>query len=297
MESIEKIKIFRRQEERWVKRQNVFKRIFYVITNPSRAFWDIKNEVDGKGPILIIFFNAIILGLWALATKAAITVNAHLGVPNTLDIYFVDLLNNLAIFLMFFIFGIVYFWFMFFLWNLLFTLGANISVNLSQTIKIRYGEQKEEEEKEMFSAEKAKKKDEEEKLNPRKAGKGKMMMYAYAPTIVINLICTVLILVGLLTTPITIADTTPYNYNPMALIAFTEVMFDNPVWAIVEVLQIVTLVGWIPITMSIALRDLSNSSTVRLYIACVVIGALTSYMIIFLRPTLNWNFNIIAGQT
>jgi succinate dehydrogenase hydrophobic anchor subunit len=286
IEPIEKIKIFKRQEgEKWSKSDGVFKRIFNVIRNPSRAFWDISHQKDGTGPFLILFLNGLTLGLWALATYY------HLNVTYTnANIAF---LEGLSVFIIYSIFGILYYLLMFFIWNFLFSLGANFSSNLNNVIKIRYKTDEDTGKKEEKDKNKEKK-DASDSLGSKKPGKTKMMFYAYTPLLVINLICALILFFGLPSVSIP----NPSLYSNWAgfsnLLILLSSVYASPIWATIDVLQILTLSIWIPITMSIALRDLSNSSTLRLFIGCVIIGILTSYMFYFLRPTLGWNFNIIS---
>jgi succinate dehydrogenase hydrophobic anchor subunit len=129
-------------------------------------------------------------------------------------------------------------------------------------------------------------------LTPKQPGKTKVMLYAFAPFILTNLLSTLILLIGL--PSVTVANTSLFGSNQRA--ALTTLMapiFSSSVWAVVDVLQIITLAIWIPICMSIALRDLANTSTTKLLIGCIVMGILISYMFYFLRPTLGWNLNII----
>ena len=294
IEPIEQIPIFRRQEEKWVKRMSTTKRLINIIKAPSRAFWDIKNDTDSTGPLLIILGNGFLMGLWALAITAFTTFPSGIMTSFSIGDYPITLSNSwmypLAMFLLFFLFGIVYYLLSFFLWNLLFSIGANISVNLSNTIKFRYSKQEKEEMEE--TAEKiVKGKEVKDTLEPKKPAKRKIMFYAYAPTLVTNTLCTLVILFGLIGKQVIFVSN---NYE--SVFALLEPIFDSPVWKVIDIIQIITLVGWIPITLSIALRDLGNTSTLRLYIACVIVAILTAYMMYFVRPSLGWNLGIIAGQ-
>ena len=310
MELIEKIPIFRRHEVKWERRQGTFKRLINVIIRPSRAFWDIKHQTDVKGPILIILFNAIILGIWALIAKMSITIVSYQGVSNNPTIYIVDLitgamdyydliamLSNIGIFLVYFIFGLVYFTLFFIALNVLFTLGANFSVNLTSTVKFRYRKQ-EEEQLEAAAKEIAKTGEMvKSSLQPRRPGKWKMMIYAYTPYIVSNFICAIILLIGILFSPSHIQSTSLYSYDFLGLVDLLNNLFDSFIWKIVDIIQIVTLIGWVPITMAISLRDLANTSTFRCYVTCLIVAIFSAYMMLFVRPTLNWNFHFIASQT
>jgi hypothetical protein len=289
-EPIEQIPIFRRQEEKWVKRMSTTQRLIHVIKAPAKAFWDIKNDTDTRGPIMIILGNATIMGLWAVLVMAFIDF-PHPGTITIGDYSFNWLytaIYYIGMFLLYFLFGIVYYILVFLLWNALFSIGANVAVNLSKTIKFRYSKQ-EKEEMENAAENIAKGNEIKDTLEPKKPAKRKMMIYAYAPTLITNTLCTLVILFGLITHDVTVT-TTDYTsvFN-----ALDPLFTDTYVWQIIDVIQIITLVGWIPITLSISLRDLGNTSTLRLYVACVIMGILTSYMMFFVRPSLGWNLNII----
>jgi hypothetical protein len=296
LETIENIKIFRRQEERWTKKDGALKRIFNVIRNPSRAFWDISHEKDSKGPFLILLFNALILGLWAGSIYIHLNIALYRGNALTLATFYIGLIQGLSVFMIYFLFGLFYFTFIFLLWCFLFKIGANFATNINNLIAMRYSNDDKTKGKASVSSQQVQtsaKKEITDKLNPKKPGTYKIMMYAYAPLIVTNLIATLLIVIAIPT--INIANTSLYSNisNYTVLMTLLEPIFDSWVWSAVDVLYIVTLIGWIPITMSIALRDLANTSTTKLYIACVVIGFIISYTMYFLRPTLGWNFNLI----
>ena len=70
------------QEERWTKADGVFKRIWNVIRNPSRAFWDITHKGDNKGGFLILLLNGFTIGLWSLAVYIHINIGAFQSIPN-----------------------------------------------------------------------------------------------------------------------------------------------------------------------------------------------------------------------
>lgn len=290
MENIEKLKFFRRQEEKWVKPDGVFKRILNVIKNPARAFWDILHRGDSVGPLLVLILNAITLGLWGLAIYAHLNITAIRGVGITYLNFWVGMVEPLSIFLVYFLFGLFYYLICFILWNFLFSMGANFSTNINEIIKKRYNTEEDKLSKEKKKIHKKAKGEVGDSLAPKKLGKQKIMIYAYAPLFVTNLIGVVILLIAL--PSVQIGNTSGWSQTNLSS-AMNDI-FASPLWAILDVLQILTLAIWIPITMSIALREVANTSTVKLLIGCVVVGIIISYMMFFLRPTLGWNFNIIA---
>jgi len=291
MEDIEKIKLFRRQEEKWTKADGALKRIVNVIRNPSRAFWDITHQSDATGPFLVILFNAITLGLWGWAAFVHLDIQLWQGVALNYNNYWIALIYGLSIFLVYFLFGFIYYSVLFYFFNLLFSIGANFSTNMNNLIEMRYKLNKDTKEKAPVDKSK---KDVKDQLEPKKLGKNKVMFYAFSPFILTNLLSTIILLIGLPTVPI--SNTGAYGYNQMgALTAVMSPIFSSSVWGVIDFLQIITLAVWVPICMAIALRDLANTSTTKLLVGCIVMGILMSYMFYFLRPTLGWNLNIIQN--
>ena len=79
--------------------------------------------------------------------------------------------------------------------------------------------------------------------------------------------------------------------------ALLSAIWDSPIWQIIEIMNVAVVSVWIPINLSIGLRELANTNTTKLLIGSVIVGMLLAYMVYFLRPTLGWNFDIIAGYT
>ena len=53
-----------------------------------------------------------------------------------------------------------------------------------------------------------------------------------------------------------------------------EEFFNSPVWGIIDWVYVVFIIGWVPILMAIALRDIANSSTIRVYLSSVIISVI-----------------------
>ncbi|MCK4779242.1 MAG: hypothetical protein KAT57_03600, partial [Candidatus Lokiarchaeota archaeon] len=59
-----------------------------------------------------------------------------------------------------------------------------------------------------------------------------------------------------------------------------------PTWAILDIIDAITIAAWVPILMTLAIRELSNSSTTRVLIPTIIIGVIVAILFYFLRPTL-----------
>ena len=321
MEPIEKIPFFRRKDTKWFKADNSLKRIFWVITNPARAFWDIKHKKEDKGPFLIKLFAGLMVGLWAMAIHWHLPITLYQGQTLTgltftttsydMGTWWVAFYQGLPVFLTFFLFGFIYYSILFWFFNLFFSLAANFSVQLDTVLIVRFNIQTSKSSLiEMLGGVALRNKLESQKSQPtmesaqntqkneymvkiKQTGKYFMMNYAYAPIVVINFIGFLILLIVL---PIQeVSDTTVMGDNPEDLAAIMGAIFASPAWAIIDVMQIITIGVWIPITMAIALREIANTNTTKLLIGNIIVGMVLAYMIYFLRPTLGWNFDIIAN--
>jgi MFS superfamily sulfate permease-like transporter len=63
-------------------------------------------------------------------------------------------------------------------------------------------------------------------------------------------------------------------------------MINSPIWAVMDIIDAITIAVWIPILMTIAIRELSNSSTQRILISSLIIGIVIAIFVYFMRPTL-----------
>ena len=305
-EKIEKFPLFRRREDKWYKPDKAYKRIFNVITNPAKAFWDINHKKDGNGPLLIKILCGLGIGLWALAVHQHMTISRYSGYSLTYETYWVALVQGLPVFLVFFLFGFLYYTLLFWFCNFLFSLAANITVQLDDILRIRYNVHTTKSNLMDLLSGKAlrkslvpettqslvdtmKKKDFLTKIE--QTGKFKLMNHAYAPFILINLIGYLILIVSLPTK--TVSDTNSYhNYD--SLNSLMASIFSSPAWAILDVLQIIKIAVWFFFTLSVAHREIGNTNTLKILIGNFIVGVLLAYMIFFLRPTLGWNLNIIA---
>ena len=184
-------------------------------------------------------------------------------------------LYNLTIFLAFLIFGFTYFFIFGFVLVWLFSKGANYAVDFSEKLEARYsGEEKEkyrEAEMSPFSIYKG------GTLHQQQANKYKMMFCAFTPFIVINLIEIIIILVAFPNTSISVLGV----FDPTILNA----IFNSPTWTALHLIDALTIAIWVPILISISIRELSNSSTTRVLLSSIIIGIIVAIIFFFLRPT------------
>jgi hypothetical protein len=247
-----------------------FQKLLYLFINPARAFWDINHLRKESPGYIILLFNSLAYGLLGMA------IFSH--------IYLQQLVRNIIFsfmgFLSFFLFGFIfqYFLYVFLIW--LFGRGANYSVNFSERLEQRFGGESIE-----------KKQYEERKLSPFSIYKGgtllqtqkpykyKMMMCAFAPFLVINLLNALILWIGL--PDVTVSSSSQIDETFLTLLSPS-----SPVWVAVHVIEFITVSFWVPILITIAIRELSNSSTLRVLISSLIIGILVGIFFYLLRPTL-----------
>jgi len=289
-EPIEKIPIFRRVDEEWSNPMPRWQRFLFVIINPSRAFWDIIHSRKKIGGNLIYLFTALSFGLIGAASFVHIQLPPFSIDPllNSL----IQFLHTFSVFFQFFLFGLIYYLIFYAIANKFYKSGANFSINLKTRLKIRYGEGKKKE----LAAEEEEAKEGEKKLRAQIEAEGKyvgvlpeyltaqkskkatIMRLAYMPIVIGLLISALVVLIGLPTVP---------GSNMRSAV---QILSNSPVWGIIDWIQVIILIGWVPITMSIALRDIANASTQRVYISCLLISLLLGLFVYFLRPTLAFSY-------
>jgi len=103
------------------------------------------------------------------------------------------------------------------------------------------------------------------------------MLCAFAPYLLINAVEIIIILVGfpnLIISGMGFPDT-----------VLNDPYFSSPVWTVLHLIEALTIGIWIPILISLAIRELSNSSTFRVLISSLAIGIIVAVFFYFLRPT------------
>ncbi len=286
-EKIEKIKYLRRvTDEKWVSPIKGWKRFVMVFTNPSRAFWDIIHYRQKIGSWFKVYFlSALIYGLYGVA------IVTHLSVGPIIGQFFAMVFNGLMAFVMFFIFGMVYFFLLYMISIQLFSIGANYSINLKGQLKLRYGKRKEKKEDEektttMLEAEGGYTSTLPTHLTAQTSKKISIMLWGFAPMLVSLLISAILLFIALPTE--NVAGVPAVDY-----ITAMGRMTASFVWGLTDWIQVIVLIGWVPITMAIALRELVNASTFRVYISCLIISILIGLAIYFFRPS--FLFSVVTG--
>ncbi len=282
--------IFKRPEKKWYKPDNRIIRLAKTIYNPAWAFHDI-NHKKNSGTFIILLLNAFFQALWGVA------INIH--VKNSDMDFLVKTLNGLAIFLSLFIFLFIFYSILFKIYDLSFSLASNFSVQLDGILAIRFNIQtKKGSLKELMSGKKriqsqisedtirlegAKQKKPLKKI--KQTGKYKIMRYAYTPTIIINFLGFLLLLVGLPTINVSSAGSLP---------TALESMFSSFVWTIIYLLEALTILIWIPALVSLALREIGNTNTTKLLIGNIIIGFILCFLLFLLRPAIGFgDLNII----
>jgi len=267
-ERIENFSIFKRIEEEFISPAPWFITILWLFTKPNRAFWSINHKRKSAPGYLILLFNSLIYGLMGLAFFSHINIQTI--PPFSLGGFIIDL----AAFFSFFLFGFMFYFIFALILIWLFTKGANVAVGFSERLEARFGEKKEGKEKysqaEMspFSIYKG------GTLHQQQASKFKMMLCAFAPYLLINGIEILIILIGI--PNITIPNLLSFDLNPM---------FASPTWTVLHLIDALTIAVWVPILITLAIRELSNSSTFRVLIASLAIGIIVAVFYYFLRPT------------
>ena len=268
IEKIENISIFKRVEKEWISPSPFYMKIYCLLTKPNYAFWDINHRRRDAPGFLIVFFNAILWGLMGLAVIAHFVFT-----PNDAAFYY-----GLTFFIIFFLFGFLFNLVFYTILVWLFIKGANKAVGFSKRLESRFGEKSKiifsESEMSPFSIYKG-----GTLMQKQEANKYKMLFCAFAPFLVINAVKILILLVALPTVEV---DTTAGGVSHDT---FSQ-MFKSPVWAVLDVIDALTMAIWIPILMAIGIRELSKSSTIKVLISSFIIGTVVSIVFYFLRPTL-----------
>ena len=270
-ERIENFSIFKRIEEDFISPARWYVTILWLFIKPNRAFWNINHKRKKAPWIKILLFNALLYGLMYLTLISRINI---LTAP-ALSLY--RFLIDLGTFITFFGVGFLYYLLSGVLLIWIFSRGANITVDFSERLESRFGKEGKEKEKyseaEMspFSIYKG------GTLHQQQAKKYPMMLCAFAPYLVITVVKILIILFGMpsITIPNIVSLAPPLS----------DPYFASPVWTIFDVIDALTLGIWVPILISLAIRELSNSSTFRVLLSSLAIGIIIAVLFYFLRPT------------
>ena len=272
IETVEKFFLFRRIEAEWSSPAKWYRKILWLFRDPPKAFHDINHKRSKAPGFTILWINSILWGLMGLAFLSHFTPSVSSG-GNWYAF-------SLVMFLSFFIFGTLFQLIFFTILIMLFTKGANYSVGFSERLETRFGGEKgkkkeyDQAEISVFSIYKS-----GTLLQKQESHKTKMLLCAFTPFLLINTIKIIIILVSFPTTEITVSGSF-VDEN-----IFTP-MFSSPVWGVLDFLDAITIAVWVPILVSIGIRELANSSTYRVLISSFVIGIIVAIFFYFMRPTL-----------
>ena len=283
-ERIENLSFFRRYEAEWINPYPWYLKILYLFINPPRAFWDINHKRSKAPGGLILLFSSLLYGLMGL------TFFSHFNFSGIAAFSLDQFVLNLTFFTSFFFFGICFqaIFFAILIW--LFTKGANYAVGFSQRLETRFGGVKEDRDKYQqaeispFSIYKG-----GTMLQLEASHKFSMMLCAFSPFLLINAIKILIALVGF--PPVNVQVPVPIP-NPLDLTTIANIssvldqIFNSGTWAILDVIDALTIAIWVPILMTLSIRELSNSSTTRVLISTIIIGVIVAIVFYFLRPTL-----------
>ncbi|MCK4381156.1 MAG: zinc ribbon domain-containing protein [Candidatus Lokiarchaeota archaeon] len=274
IERIEKFKLFRRYEMEWIAPYPWYMKILYLFVNAPKAFHDINHKRSKSPGLLILLFSSLLYGLMGLAFLSHFNFTGYSTFEPELIIF------NLSFFVAFFVFGFIFQLVYFALLIWLFTKGANYAVGFSDRLEKRFGAQKEQKEKyratdiSPFSIYKG-----GTMLQLEGSYKFQMMLCAFTPFLLINGIKILIVLFGFPTVDVVDLSVSEITNN-MAQ------MFNAPTWAVLDIIDALTIATWVPILMTLAIRELSNSSTTRVLIPTIIIGVIVAILFYFLRPTL-----------
>jgi len=274
------INLFRRVEREWTNPNPWWLNIYYLFRDPALAFYDINRKRSASPGYRILLLNSLLWGLMGLAFFShfrIVSINGEeVGIFSPYLFWY-----GLTMFITFLIFGLMFQIVFYFILTWLFIKGANYSVGFTERLEARFG-----------TDSKVKEKYSESEMSPfsiykggtlmqkQQAYKYKMLFCAFTPFLLINTLKILIILVAFPTVDIEVSSSEDFDAN-----IFNK-MFNTPVWAVLHVIDAVTIAVWVPILMALAIRELSNASTYRVLISSLVIGIIVSIFFYFSRPTL-----------
>ena len=272
IEKIETISFFRRYEAEWTNPYPFYMKIYYLFIQPNRGFWDINHKRSKAPGWLILLFSSLLYGLMGLALFSHFNFTS-LSTYSPIKAYF-----TFSFFGAFFIFGFCFQLIFFSVLIWVFTKGANYAVGFTERLEDRFG-----------AIGKVRERYKEEEISPFSIYKGgtmlqlegshkfSMMLCAFTPFLLINAIKILIVLIAFPT--VDVPDISIFNE-----VIFNE-MFRSKSWAALDVIDALTLAIWVPLLMTLAIRELSNSSTYRVLIPTFIIGILVAVIFYFLRPS------------
>lgn len=316
IERIESIPLFKRPEPKPPQPKKKMMRIIQSMgwnTTPSIMRYVYKNK-DSGGPRRIMIWSGLCVGLWALAISWHVNITEYQSLtPITfLPIFdfgnwWIKSLMNLIIFFLFALFGVIYYFILFKLYDLAFSIAANFSVQLDALLIIRNNvKMKQSRFSTLFSgAARLRKKqgleteltiDQQMQKKPltklRQTGKYKVMGYAYSPILAANLLSFLFLLI-FLPTPTVSLSTDFLSVDILG--AQLASIWDSGIWLVLDILQMLAMI-YVAGIMSVAQREIGNTNTTRLLIGNLILVSLINFVAFMLRPTTGaGSWNIIAN--
>ncbi|TXT64952.1 MAG: conserved membrane protein of unknown function [Promethearchaeota archaeon] len=275
IEQVEKVPIFKRIEEEWTNPYPWYMKFFYLLINPARAFWDINHLRKSAPGYIILLMNSLMYALigWAFTIHFQFISIGGVSPPFALWVFVYDF----SFFLGFFLFGLMlqFLFYKFLIW--LYTLGANYSVGFTERIESRFG---------TSPSEGTKYKDRDLSpfsiykggtlLQKQEAYKSKVMFCAFFPFLIANFINFLVVLIGFPNISLSVSGL----LDPSIFSA----MIESDIWVALYTVDGLVLAIWVPILITVAIRELSNSSTWRVLIPSFGISILIAVFFYFLRP-------------
>lgn len=264
IEGIERVPFLARWEERWKRPMNMWQRFGNIFKNPAKAFWDIRHDEKRSSASWVLFLNAILFGLLGLAVVSHIHIVA---VGFDQDISFVETLYlylpiNLGIFASFFVVGFVFYFLFFAVVNFIYRRAANFAG---------------------FTG-------------AKKEPSFPVVLYALTPTLLVQVISIVIVLVGLPSYEVTL-PTSAFSTNifvganqdfqtALRGLFFYSSGASRTTWVIIDLVNLVLWVTWIPILVTIALRELYELSTLKMFIGAEISSILIAAIFFATRATI-----------
>ena len=278
IERIERISFFSRIEQEWTNPLPFYLKLIYIFIRPNVAFWDINHKRKSAPGYIVLLLNSLLYGLIGLSLFSHFNIT-HIGGTSIGLFHYARFGYGFTFFVVFFGFGFFFQLILFSSLIWLFSKGANYAVGFSSRLEARFGEEGE-----------GKAKYTEENLSPfsiyrggtllqkQQANKYQMMLCAFTPFLLINLIKVFIALIAFPTVNINVSGTVdPTIFNSM---------FNSATWAVMDVMDALTIAVWVPLLITFAIRELANSSTWRVLIPTIIIGIIFAILFYFLRPTL-----------
>ncbi|MHA1793022.1 MAG: hypothetical protein ACTSVI_10290 [Promethearchaeota archaeon] len=216
----------------------LIERFRLILINPAKAFWDIVHKPSGKGGGIIFLWNILIYGLVgvALTGKLNFTYSPSLALVA---------LIGFANYLIFMVYGVIYFGMMWMFIIFAHTIGARFMLNVS----------------------------------PKMGKQTGVMYWAFFPSIFSTAIYVLIIAIGIV--PVDIPSP---SYN-LATQLPNFLWNNRVTFMVADIFQIAFYFGYLSILLTFAYRELYNASTLKAFISTVITGIACAVIFIYTRST------------